>query len=354
MLVHLKQRRFTATAALFAASMLVSACGGGGGGGESPAPPPLGTGTQACAATSGTGGAGYTVGACVVQTTLNGNTTETTTSQFQDVLVTVAVDQAPPAVADPNQGKSYSLSVGLPPASGGGGTGFGSPNRFCLNSGLGDRRGYITEEYTDPTKPESSPRFTLLSFAKASLIADTGATLLNQLCKANPAALSEIGTITRVSDFGVWERAAGGAAIYYGGWYATRVANSTVPTTAKVFTEGSAVGYRFTPSLIYGVSAKVNAGGSWDGTKMVFQIDNFKYSRAGSGLTQVNPALSVLTLTSDKVDGAKVSGTVVGAGVSGVWEGTFAGAGEELVGRIRFTQTGQTVEDKFVGSFALK
>ncbi len=348
-------RRLTATAAL-ALTTLAAGCGGGGGGGTTVATTPDPTNpinTQSCGATSSTSGAGYVVGACVLQTTSStGAVSETTTSQFQDVLISVSVDQNPPAVADPSQGKNYVLSVGLPTTAGGGSANFGPTPAFCLNSGLGDRRGYITESYADATKPETSARFTLLSFAKASLIPDTGATLLNQLCKANPRALDEIGTVTRVSDFGVWERAAGGAAIYYGGWYGVRTPTSSAPTSTKDFTSGSAVGYRFTPSLIYGSSSVVLPGAKWDGSKMTLQIGTYKYSRSGSGVTDVAPSFPVITLTSDKVEGAKISGTISGDGVVGVWEGSFAGAGEELVGRIRFTQGAS--DHKFVGAFALK
>jgi hypothetical protein len=357
MVSHKTFGRRIASPALIVVASLVGACGGGGGGTPAPSGP---TAAQNCKATASTAGVGYTIGACVLSVTdANNVVTETTTSQLQDVIVSVSVDQNPPAVADPNTGKNYALSVGVTPSGPASGATLGPTPTFCGSNVLGDRTGHITESYSDPTNPAVSPRFTLLSFAKGSLIVDPNApdknAILNQLCIPNPKSLEQIGTVLRVSDFGTWERAAGGADIYYGGWYATRLSTNSVPATAKTFTQGSSVGYRFTQSLIYGVSAKVLSGATWDGSTMTLKIDLYEYSRTkigGSKTVPPTPSWPTITLTSTKIEGAKISGTVSGGSIGGTWEGTFAGAGEELVGRIRFTDT--SVDHKFVGAFALK
>jgi hypothetical protein len=357
MLAQTSFSRRVAISGVLALSALASACGGGGGG-TTPTTnvdPNNPIASQSCGATSSTTGAGYVIGACAVGVKQSdGSTIEKTTSQFQEALFSVGVDQTVTAVPDPATGLNYTFSITLPVGSGS--ATFSPTAKTCSGNQIGDRTGYITQVFADPTATETSPRYTLLSFAKASEIIDPNAKILNGSCIPNPTALKEIGTLTRVSDFGVWERYIGGAAIYYGGWYATRGATHTAPTAAKTYTEGSVVGYRFTQELIYGMSAKVVAGAKWDGAKLVAQINNYKYSRKPLVNPSVEPAYTDLTLTSNKIENNKVSGVVEGtpgSGISGVFEGVFAGSGgEEVVGRIRFTQASS--DHKFVGSFAIK
>ncbi len=357
MFAHTVFSRRVAISSVLALSALASACGGGGGGTTTtPAVDPNNPiASQSCGATSATTGDGYVIGACAVAVKqADGSSFETTTSQFQDALFSVSVDQNVTATADPTTGLNYAFSITLPVGSGS--ATFSPTAKTCSGNQIGDRTGYITQVFADPTATETSPRYTLLSFAKASEIVDPTAKVLNGSCIPNPTALNEIGTVTRVSDFGVWERYIGGAAIYYGGWYATRGATHTVPTAAKTYTQGSVVGYRFTQTLIYGMSAKVVSGAKWDGSKLVAQVNAYKYSRQKLINVSVDPAYTDLTLTSNKIDGNKVSGVVEGtpgSGISGVFEGVFAGSGgEEVVGRIRFTQS--STGHKFVGSFAIK
>ncbi len=154
------------------------------------------------------------------------------------------------------------------------------------------------------------------------------------------------------SDAGVWERYLGEAALYFGGWYATRGTSHAVPSANKTYGSGVAFGYRFTPGKGYGMSADVLSNATWNGSAITVQISNFAYSTAGE--TNPNPgALPVLSLTSGTVTGTKVTGTVSGTGVTGIWEGEFAGpAGQEFAGKFQVVQA--STGHRVTGSFAVK
>lgn len=156
-------------------------------------------------------------------------------------------------------------------------------------------------------------------------------------------------------DFGAWERYAGGATIYYGGWYAPKTATNAVPAAGKTYGAGAVAGYRFTQTIGYGMSGNVNAGATWNGSALTLTIDGgtFEYSRPETNPPSPGTALPAITLVSSTVAGAKVTGIVQGNGVTGIWEGQFGGAaGEEFAGQFQFVQAGSG--HKVTGAFAVK
>ncbi len=323
----------------------LAACGGGGGdsggggatppaggGGNPPAATPPTLGGLNCVAATG-GGTGYVLGVCSVVT----GTTEAISAQFQNFPITVATDAS---VA-----KRFTLNVQSPLSPGAKTVDATTEN--CAGNQLGSKVGFLAEVFDDATKPATSPRFTVLSFTQ-SYGENTA------LCRTPSNNLKAALYPMTYTDVGVWERYLGEAALYYGGWYALRGTTNAVPTAGKTYASGVAFGYRFTPTLGYGMSADVVAGASWNGSAMSVQINNFAYSRAS--VTNPNPGDALPTLTlSGTYDATtkKVSGTVSGTGVSGIWEGEFAGpAGQEFAAKFQLVQS--ATGHRVTGSFAVK
>jgi hypothetical protein len=324
----------------------LAACGGGGGdsgtpvGGTPPAgtppagtpPAPLTLGGLNCVSATG-GGAGYVLGVCSVTS----GTTETVSSQFQNFPITVTTDAS---VA-----KRFSLNVQSPLLPGA--RTMDAANENCADNQLGNKSGYLTEIYEDATKPATSPRYSVLSFAQS--VGENTSFCRTPANQTRPAAY----TLTS-SDFGTWERYLGESALYYGGWYALRSTTNAVPVAGKTYGPGSAFGYRFTPAKGYGVSADVSSGATWNGTTLALTITNFSYSRRAETNPVVQPSLGALSLSGTyAADTKKVTGIVSGTGVTGIFEGEFAGAsGQEFVGKFQLVQGASG--DRLTGSFAIK
>jgi hypothetical protein len=321
----------------------LAACGGGGGGTEPPAggtppaagnPPsaPLTLGGLNCVSATG-GGSGYVLGVCSVVS----GTTETISSQFQNFPLTVTTDAS---VA-----KRFTLNVQSPLLPGA--RTMDAANENCGDNQLGSKSGFLTEIYDDATRPATSPRYSVLSFAQ-SVGENTNfcRTPTNQTKAAAYPLVS--------SDFGTWERYLGESALYYGGWYALRTTTNALPTGSTTYGPGAAFGYRFTAAKGYGVSADVVTGATWNGTTLSLQINNFAYSRRAETNPAVSPALGTLSLSGTySADTKKVTGLVSGTGVTGIFEGEFAGsAGQEFVGKFQLVQGASG--DRLTGSFAIK
>jgi hypothetical protein len=321
----------------------LAACGGGGGGAETPpagtppagsTPPPaaLTLGGLNCVAATG-GSSGYILGVCSVVS----GTTETISSQFQNFPVTVTTD---PSVA-----KRFTLNVQSPLLPGG--RTMDAANENCGDNQLGSKSGYLTELYEDATKPATSPRYSVLSFAQS--VGENTNFCRTPTNQTKPAAFT-----LASSDFGTWERYLGEAALYYGGWYALRTTTNALPTGSKTYGPGAAFGYRFTAAKGYGVSADVVSGATWNGTTLALQINNFAYSRRAEVNPVVSPALGTLSLSGTySAETKKVTGLVSGTGVTGIFEGEFAGSsGQEFVGKFQLFQASSN--DRLTGSFAIK
>jgi hypothetical protein len=327
-MLHSKSKLILAAKASSAILLVtaLAACGGGGGGDTAGTPPAGGTPPAAtpppaaltlgglnCVAATG-GGSGYVLGVCSVVT----GGVEAISSQFQNFPLTVTTDAS---VA-----KRFSLNVQSPLLPGA--RTMDAANENCGDNQLGSKSGFLTEIYDDATKPATSPRYSVLSFAQS------------------------VGENTNLGE----------AALYYGGWYALRTTTNGLPTGPKTYAQGAAFGYRFTSGNPaagiqgkgYGVSADVLTGASWNGTTLTVQINNFSYSRRSEVNPTVSPALGTLSLSGTyAADTKKVSGIVSGTGVTGIFEGEFAGAtGQEFVGKFQLVQGASG--DRLTGSFAVK
>jgi hypothetical protein len=354
-MLHSKSKLILAAKASSAILLVtaLAACGGGGGGEApagtppsgggttpNPAPAPLTLGGLNCVAATG-GGSGYVLGVCSVVTA----GVEAISSQFQNFPLTVTTDAS---VA-----KRFTLNTQTPLLPGA--RTMDAANENCGDNQLGSKSGYLTEIYEDATKPATSPRFSVLSFAQT--VGENTNFCRTPTNQTKPAAY----TLTN-SDFGTWERYLGEAALYYGGWYALRTTTNGLPTGPKTYAQGAAFGYRFTSGNPaagiqgkgYGVSADVPSGASWNGTTLTVQINNFAYSRRSEVNPTVAPALDTLTLSGTySADTKKVSGIVSGTGVTGIFEGEFAGAtGQEFVGKFQLVQGASG--DRLTGAFAVK
>jgi Repeat of unknown function (DUF5648) len=291
-----------------------------------------------CVAAAG-GGSGYVLGVCSV---VSGGS-ELISSQFQNFPVTITTDAS---VA-----KRFTLNTQSPFLPGA--RTMDAANENCSDNQVGSKSGFLTEIYEEPARPATSPRYSVLSFAQT--VGENTSfcrTPSNQIKEAAFKLVSG-GDLT-LSDFGTWERYLGGSTLYYGGWYALRTTTNALPAGSKTFSKGLAVGYRFAAGLGYGLSADVATGATWDGTTLNLQINNVSYSRRAEVNPNVLPAISSMTLSGTySATTKKVSGVVSGIGVSGIFEGEFAGSvGQEFVGKFQLVQAASG--DKISGSFAIK
>ncbi len=355
-MLHSKSKLILAAKASSAILLVtaLAACGGGGGGGETPAgtppagntpnpaPAPLTLGGLNCVSATG-GGSGYVLGVCSVVT----GGVEAVSSQFQNFPVTVTTD----AVA-----KRFTLNVQSPLLPGG--RTMDEANENCGDNQVGTKSGFLSEIYEDATKPATSPRYSVLSFAQS--VGENTNFCRTPTNQKKPSAFNQVVGSTSLtselisSDFGTWERYLGESALYYGGWYALRTTTNGLPAAGKVYGKGMAVGYRFTPAKGYGVSADVVTGATWNGTTLALQINSLSYSRRGETNPVVAPAIGAISLSGTySADTKKVSGLVSGTGISGIFEGEFAGAsGQEFVGKFQLVQPASG--DRLTGSFAVK
>ncbi len=285
------------------------------------------------------GGVGYILGVCLTSS----GTVEANASQFQNFPLTVTTD--------PTDSKKYTLNVQSPFLSGA--RTVSAANENCSDNQLGSKSGYLTELYEDPTRPATSPRYSVLSFAQT--VGENTALCRTVANQTRDAAFKLVnGNDLTLSDFGTWERYLGESSLYYGGWYALRTSTNALPLGSKTFSKGVAVGYRFTPSLGYGVSADVAPGATWNGTTLNLEINNVTYSRRAQVNPTVTPSINALTLSGTySASTKKVSGSLSGNGVTGTFEGEFAGAsGQEFVGKFQLVTP--AAADRLTGSFAMK
>lgn len=291
-----------------------------------------------CVSSAG-GGSGYILGVCSV---FSGNT-EANSVQFQNFPLTVTTDSS---VA-----KRFTLNTQSPYLPGA--RTMDAANENCSDNQLGSKSGFLTEIYDDPTRPATSSRYSVISFAQT--VGEN-----TNFCRTpqNQTRLSAFNVVTggdlALSDFGTWERYLGGASLYYAGWYALRTTTNATPQAGKTYAKGIAVGYRFAANLGYGMSADVVSGATWNGTSLTLQINNLAYSRRNLANPSVTPAIDTLTLSGTySATTKKVSGLVSGTGVGGTFEGEFAGAsGQEFVGKFQLLQAASG--DRLAGAFAVK